>query len=193
MGFRVRYGFPLWAVWCGGLVAELLLNGLQFLSECFHLLSQGLCFMGLGFGCAGPCWRSWHRRGPRLWGSLPSGRCCGRRLLQHLIIDGDESIGHFSPCRRVEAIRPLGCFRRKQEDAVPEACKIRWLCAGGGSARILVRPGHAGTILGECQIDLSAIGVKRAGSGFCDRRFECRTWVCNQGPKLNGLIRRCLL
>ena len=45
-------GFPLWAVWSGGLVAELLLNGLQFLPESFHFLSQCLCGCDLGFGCA---------------------------------------------------------------------------------------------------------------------------------------------
>src|SRR6267143_5585687 len=110
---RWRWGFPFLAILLGGLVAELFLNGLQFLPEGFHLLSQGLCGMSRGFGCTGPCWRLAHRR------SLHSG-CCWR-MLQHLIIDGEEPVGRFSSFRRIEGIGPLGIARTEQQDTVQEA------------------------------------------------------------------------
>ena len=45
----------------------------------------------------------------------------GRRLLQQLIIDGEKSVGGFSPCRRIKAIGPLGGARSEQQYIVLEA------------------------------------------------------------------------
>jgi hypothetical protein len=71
----------------GGLAAELLLNGLQFLPKGFHLLSQGLCGMGQGVGCI-------------------SGSYGRQRFLQQLIIDGEKSIGERSSFRPMNIIGP---------------------------------------------------------------------------------------
>src|SRR5438046_10681022 len=80
-------GFPLLAVLPGGLAVELLLNGSQFLPEGFHLLSQSLRSTKQGVGCISGCY----------------GR---RRMLQHLIIDGEKSIGERSFFRPMNVIGP---------------------------------------------------------------------------------------
>src|SRR5437773_6849445 len=115
-------GFPLLAVWPGGLAVELLLNGLQLLPEGFHFLSQGLRGMRRGVGCTGFCWRLANRRGPfHLRRRVLSGGYGRRRFLQQLIIDGEKPVGVRSPCRRIKAIGPLGGARSEQQYMVLEA------------------------------------------------------------------------
>jgi hypothetical protein len=119
-------------------------------------LSQGLRVTRRGFGYA-----FYLRR------SLRNGCCyywCSR--LQQLIVNDEEPVGRHPVGRLIKALRPLGSARSKSEDTVEQARGI-WHLSTTGFSR--VGPGRCISILRKCHIQRSAIGVKGAGGGFCDR------------------------